>query len=124
MALLQMQGKVPEVKDKLLSLVINGRKASGCVFSSLVGMVSDRQVVGLALDSSHLTSLRVTGSKDDIFGRSFRKVKGTLRWSSGLKDLCIVSILSQKKHAKPSASDASEPGGIGFPPGSFSKGIQ
>ena len=80
-------------------------------------MVSNRQVVGFALYSSHFASLRVTGSKDDIFGRSFRKVKGTLRWSSGLKDLCMVSILSWKK-AKPSASDALEPAGIGFPPGS------
>ena len=115
-ALFQMHGKVPEVKDKLISLVINGRKTSGCVFSSLVGMISDKQVVGFALDSSHLTSLRVTDLKDNILGRSFGKVKGTLRWSSGLKDLCMVSILSWKKHAKPSASDASEPGGIGFPP--------
>ena len=31
MALFQMQGKVPEVKDKLMSLVIKGRKASGYV---------------------------------------------------------------------------------------------
>ena len=84
------------------------------VLSSLVGMVSDRQVVGFALDSSHLTSLRVNGLKDNILGRSFGKVIGTLRWYSGLTDVCMVSILSQKKHAKPSASDASEPGGIGF----------
>ena len=46
MALFQMQGKVPEVKDMLIRLVIKGRKTSGCVFSSLVGMVSNRQVVG------------------------------------------------------------------------------
>ena len=78
-------------------------------------MVSDMQVVVFALVSSPLTSLRVTGLKDDILGRSFGKVIGTLRWSSGLKDLCMVSILSQKKDAKPSTSDASEPGGIGFP---------
>ena len=90
MALFQMQGKVPEVKDKLMSLVIKGRKASGCVSSSLVGMVSDRQVVGFALYRGHLATLRVTGSKDDIFERSFGKVKGTLRWSSGLKDLHMV----------------------------------
>ena len=115
MALFQMHGKVPEVRDRLISLVINGKKASGCVLGSLVLMVSDWQVVGFALDSSQLTSLRVTGLKDNILERSFRKVKGTLRWSSGLKDLHMVSILSQKKHAKPSASDASEPGGIGFP---------
>ena len=100
MALFQMQGKIPEVKGKLMSLVIKDRKAYGCVFSGLVGMVSDRQVVGFALDSSHLTSLRVTGSKDDIFGRSFGKVKGTLRWSSGLKDLHMVSFLSQEKTCK------------------------
>ena len=31
----------------------------------------------------------------------------------------MVSILSQKKYTKPSTSDASEPGGIGFPPGSL-----
>ena len=79
MALFQMQGKVPEVKDNLINLVIKGRKASECVFSRLVRMVSDRQVVGFALYSSHLTSLRVTGSKGDIFGRSFRKVKDTLK---------------------------------------------
>ena len=83
MALFQMQGKVPEVKDKLISLVINGKKASACVLSSLVGMVSDRQVVGFALDSSCLTSLRVTSSKEVIFGRSFGKVKGTLRCLQG-----------------------------------------
>ena len=115
MALFQMHGKVPEVRDKLISLVINGKRASGCVFSCLVGRVSDRQVVGFALDSSCLTSIRVTGLKDDILGRSFGKVKGTLKWSLGLKYLHMVSILSQKKHAKPSASDASEPGGTGFP---------
>ena len=79
MALFQMHGKVPEVRDRLISLVINGKKVSKCVLSSLVGMVSDRQVVGFALDSSHLTSLRVTGLKDNILGRSFRKVIGTLR---------------------------------------------
>ena len=118
-ALFQMHGKVPEVKDKLISVVINGRKTSGCVFSSLVGMISDKQVVGFALDSSHLTSLKVTGLKNDILGRSFGKMTGTLRQSSRLNDLHIVSISSQKKHAKPSASDASEPGGIGFPPGSL-----
>ena len=65
MALFQMLRKVPEVKGKLMSLVI-----------SLIGMVSDRQVMGFALYISCLTSLRVTSSKDDIFGRSFRKVKG------------------------------------------------
>ena len=119
MVLFQMHGKVPEVRDRLISLVIKGKKASGFVLSSLVGMVSDRQVVGFALDSSHLSSLRVTGLKDDILGRSFRKVIATPRWSSGLKDLCMISILSQKKHAKSSASDASDSGGIGFPPGSY-----
>ena len=41
MAVFQMQGKVPEVKDKLMSLGITGRKASRYVFSSLVGTVSD-----------------------------------------------------------------------------------
>ena len=103
MALFQMHEKVPEVRDKLISLVINGKKASGCVLSSLVGTVSDRQMMGFALDNSHLTSLRVTGLKDNILRRSFGKVKGTLRWSLGLKNLHMVSILSQKKHAKPSA---------------------
>ena len=96
MALFQMQGKVPEVKDKLMTLVTKGRKASRHVFSSLVGMVSDRQVVGFALYRSHPTSLRVTGSKDDIFGRSFGKVKGTLRWSSGLKDLHVFNFILEK----------------------------
>ena len=115
MALFQMHGKVPEVRDRLISLVINGKKASGCVLINMVGMVSDRQVVGFALVSSPLTLLRVTGLKDDILGRSFGKVIGTLRWSSGLKDLHMVSILSREKDAKPSASDASEPGGNGFP---------
>ena len=119
MALFQMQGKVPEVKDRLMSLVIKGRKVDRYVFSSLVGMVSERQVEGFALYRSGLTSLRVTGSKDDIFGRSFGKVKGTVRLSSGLKDLHMVSILSQKIQAKPSASAASEPGGIKFSPGSL-----
>ena len=33
-----------------------------------------------------------------------------------VEDLHIVSILSQKKYAKPSESDASQPGGIEFPP--------
>ena len=89
-----MHDKVPEVKDKLISLVINGRKISGCVFSSLVGMISDKQVVGFALDSSCLTSLKVTGLKNDIFGRSFGKVTGTLRQSSRLNDLHMVLILS------------------------------
>ena len=88
-------------------------------FSSLVEMVSDRLVMTFALDRSCLTSLRVTGLKDNIFGRSLGKVKGALRWYSELKDLHMVSILSRKKQAKPSASDASELGGIGFPPGSL-----
>ena len=69
-------------------------------FSSLVGMVSDKQVVGFALDSSHLTSLRATGSKGDIFGRLFGKVKGTHRWSSGLKDLCMASNFIPEKRCK------------------------
>ena len=73
MALLQMHGKVPEVRDRLISLDVNGMKASGCVLSSMVGMVSDRQMVGFALVSSPLTSLRVTGLKDDILGRSLGK---------------------------------------------------
>ena len=79
MAPFQMHGQVPEVRGKLISLVINGKKATGCVLSSLVGMVSDRQMVGFALDNSHLTSLRVTGLKDNILGRSFGKVNDTLR---------------------------------------------
>ena len=37
MALFQMLGKVSEVRDRLISLVINSKKASGCVLSSLVG---------------------------------------------------------------------------------------
>ena len=122
-ALFQIQGKVLEVRDRLNSLVIKGQKASGCVLSSLVEMVSDRQVVGFALDSSHLTLLRVTGLKDNIIGRSFGKVIGTHRWSSGLKDLHMVSILFQKKHAKPSASDVSELVALGLPK-LFNKGIQ
>ena len=36
MTLFQMHGKVPEVRDRLISLVIKGKKASGCVLSSLV----------------------------------------------------------------------------------------
>ena len=104
MALFQMHGQVPEVRDRLISLVINGEKTSGCVLSNMVGMVSDRQVGGFALVSSPLTLLRVTGLKDDILARSFGKVIGTLRWSSGLKDLQMVSILSWKMDAKPSAS--------------------
>ena len=73
MDLFQMHGMVPEVRDRLINIVINGKKASVCVLSSLVGMVSNRQVVGFALDNSHLTSLRVTGLKDNILGRSFGK---------------------------------------------------
>ena len=115
MALFQVCGKVPEVRDRLISLVINGKKASGCLFSSMVGMVSNRQVVGFAVVSSHLTSLRVTSLKEVILGGSFCKVLGTLRWSSGLKGLHKVSILFWIKDAKPSASNASEPGSIGFP---------
>ena len=65
-------------------------------FSSMVGMISDKQVVGFALDSSCLTSLKVTGLKKDIFGRSFGKVTGTLRQSSRLNDSHMVSISSQK----------------------------
>ena len=34
MTLFHMQGKVPEVKDKLMSLVIKGRKASWCVLAA------------------------------------------------------------------------------------------
>ena len=82
-------------------------------------MVSERQVVDFAFISSLLTSLRVTSLKDVILGRSFVKVLGTLTQSSALNELHMVSILSQKKDAKPSASDASQPGGIGFPPGSL-----
>ena len=119
MALIQVFGKVPEFRDRLINLIINGKKASRCVLSSMVGMVSERQVVGFALISSHLTSLRVTSFKDVIFRRSFGisfgKVLGTLRWSSGLKDLHMVSILSQKKDVKPSTSDASDTGSTGFP---------
>ena len=55
-ALFQMHGRVPEVKDKLISLVTSGRKTSGYAFSSLVGMVSNKHVVGFALDRSHLIS--------------------------------------------------------------------
>ena len=64
-------------------------------------MISDKQVVGFALDSSCLTSLKVTGLKNDILGRSFGKVTGTLRKSSTLNDSCIVSILSQKSMQSP-----------------------
>ena len=51
MVLFQMHRKVPKVKDRLTSLVINGKKASVYILSSMVGMVSDRQVVGFALVS-------------------------------------------------------------------------
>ena len=57
-------------------------------------MVTDRQVVGFALVSSHLTLLRMTSLKDFILGRLLGKVLGTLRQSYGLKDLCMVLILS------------------------------
>ena len=60
----QVCGKVPEVRDRLISLVINGKKASGCVLSNMVGMVSNKNVVGFALVCSHLTSVRVIGFKD------------------------------------------------------------
>ena len=119
MALLQVCVKIPEVKDRLISQVINGKKASGCLSSSIPGMVSDRQVVGFALVSSLLIALKVTSLKDAILGRSFRKVLGTLRQTSGLNDLHMVSILSWIKDAKPYASDAFEPGGTGFPAGSL-----
>ena len=36
MALFEMQEKVPEDKDKLMSLVLKGRKASGCVLAALL----------------------------------------------------------------------------------------
>ena len=39
MALFQVCGKVPEVRDRLISLVINGKKASGCDLSSMVGIM-------------------------------------------------------------------------------------
>ena len=93
-ALFQGDRNVPDDTDKLISLVMSGRKTSGCIFSSLVGMVSDKQVVGFALDNSHLTSPEVTGLKKDILGKSFGKVKGTLGQSSRLNDSCIVLILS------------------------------
>ena len=70
-ALFQMHGKVPDVKDKLISLVISGRKTSGCVFSNLVVIVSHKQVVGFALDNSCLISSRETGLKSDILGKTF-----------------------------------------------------
>ena len=124
MALFQVCGKVPEVKDRLISLVVNGKKASGCVLSSMVGMVSDRQLVGFVLVSSHFTLLRVTGLKDVILGRSLGKVLGMQRQSSGLKDLHMVSIFSQKRDVKPSASDMCESGGTEFPPRLFSEAIQ
>ena len=73
MALLQVCGKVPEVRDKFISIVFNGKRASGCVLSSMVGIVSNRQLVGFALVNSHLTSLRVAGLKDVILGRSLGK---------------------------------------------------
>ena len=92
--------------------------------SSMVVMISDRQVMSFSLVSSLFTSLRVTGLKDIILGRSFGKVLGTLTQSAGLNDLHIVSILSEKNDAKPSASDASEPDSIGFPPRLFSKEVQ
>ena len=79
-----------------ISLAISGRKTSGCAFSSLFGMVSNKQVVGFALDNIHLTSPRVTGLKNDILGKSFGKVKSTLSQSSRVNDSHIVSILSQK----------------------------
>ena len=60
MALFQICGKVPEDKDRLINLAINGKKASGCFMSSMFGMVSNRQVVGFVLVHSHLTSVRVT----------------------------------------------------------------
>ena len=72
-ALFQMHGKISDVKDKLISLVISGRKTSGCVFSTLVGIVSDKQVVGFALDNSCLTSSRETGLKSYILGKTFGK---------------------------------------------------
>ena len=40
-------------------------------FSNLVGIVSDKQVVGFALDNSCLTSSRETGVKSDILGKTF-----------------------------------------------------
>ena len=72
MAILQVCGKVTEDRDRLISLAINGKKASKC-FSSMVGMVSNRQLVGFALVSSHPTSLRLTSLKmsllDDHLGK-------------------------------------------------------
>ena len=103
MALFQVCGKVPEDRDRLSSLFIKSKKASGCFVSNMVGGVSNRQVVGFALVSSHPTSLRVTSLMDVIFERSFRKVPGTLKQSSGLNDLCMVSLFPQKKNVKPSA---------------------
>ena len=78
-ALFQMHGKIPEIKYKLITMVISGRKTSGYGFSSLGGMVSNKHVVGFALDRSHLISPRETALKDDILGRSFGNVKGTFR---------------------------------------------
>ena len=70
-ALFQILGNIPEVKDKFRSMVISGRKTSGYAFSSLVGMVSKEYVVGFALDRSHLVSSRDTTSKNDILGKWF-----------------------------------------------------
>ena len=115
MALFKVCGKVPKVRDRLSSLVINGKKASRYVLAAWLGWCP----VHKWWVSSHLTLVGVTGLKDVILGRSFGKVLGTLRQSSGLRDLHMVSVLSWKKDAKPSTTEAYEPGGIWFPPGSL-----
>ena len=113
------------VKGKLISLVINGRKTSQCVFSGLVGMISDKQVVDFALDSSHLTSLKVTGLKNDILGRSFKKVTGTLRWSSRLNDLHVwFQFYHRKSMQSPQPAIHQNLVALDFPPGSLVREFQ
>ena len=115
MALFQIHEKVLEVRDRLISLVINGNKASRCVLAAWLGWCLIGKLLALLWSVAILHHSKVSSLKDVILGRSFGKVLGTLRWSSGWKDLCMVSILFWKTDAKPSSSDASEPGGIVFP---------
>ena len=78
MAVLKEEGKVPSESERLMMLVIGGRRASMHVFRSFVGIISRKQVQSEEESIALRTSRVVAGENSDRSGKATKG--GALRF--------------------------------------------